>query len=357
MVKTLYMARKFGPLARFRIFVASACLTLAPTASPLYAQKPLPPAAGEPPHRIHLMLRDGSYQIVTSYRIVGANVSYISAERGGAEEIIPLSLVDLDATRKWEQSHTRDASGALPAPAIDPELVKEEADRAAQTPEVAPDLNLPEQDSVLALDTFQGTPELVPLAQSSGELNRNTAHNVLRAAINPLSASHQVVELRGFRSAVQLHVPDPVLYIRVGDDTGSTGGGSPLTVDTHGASGQAPTASAGGSAGSRYVIVRADVRTDSRIVASFNISFLGTAKRQEHVVETTAETLPGGHWMKVTPKEPLQFGEYALMEIINDREINTGVWDFGIHPVAPENRDAIKPEAKRPFALGRRPRE
>ena len=40
--------------------------------------------------------------------------------------------------------------------AIDPELLKEEADRRSLTPEVAPNLNLPEQDSVLALDYFQG---------------------------------------------------------------------------------------------------------------------------------------------------------------------------------------------------------
>ncbi len=304
------------------------------------------------PHRIHLILKDGSYQIVTSYTVRGKDVLYTSAERGGAQEIIPLALVDLDATHAWEQGHI---PGSHPEakPTIDPELLKEEADRAALTPEIAPDLSLPEQDSILALDTFQGTPELIPLAQSAGELNRNTAHNILKSAINPRSASHQIVELKGFRSAVQLHIEDPALYIRIGDDP-PTGGGGTFTVDTQGASGNAPTASAGGSASSRYVIVRADVRTDSRIVASFNLSLLGTPHRQEDVVETTTEALPGGHWLKLTPKQPLIFGEYALLEVINDREINLGVWDFGIHPVAPENRDAIKPQPKRPFRLDHR---
>ena len=305
------------------------------------------------PHRIHLILKDGSYQIVSSYRVKGSDVIYVSSERGGAQEIIPLALVDLDATHAWEQGHI---PGSHPEakPAIDPELLKEEADRAALTPEVAPDLSLPEQDSVLALDTFQATQELVPLAQSAGELNRNTAHNILKAAINPRSSSHQIVELKGSRSPVQLHIADPVLYIRVGDDPALSGGGGTLTVDTKGQSGNAPTASAGGSASSRYVIVRADVRTDSRIIASFNISMLGASKRQEDLVETTSEALPGGHWLKLTPREPLSFGEYALMEVISDREINLGVWDFGIHPVAPENRDAIKPQPKRPFRLDRR---
>jgi hypothetical protein len=52
------------------------------------------------PHRTRLILKDGSYQIVMSYRIVGNIVHYISAERGGAEEEIPLSLVDIDATKR-----------------------------------------------------------------------------------------------------------------------------------------------------------------------------------------------------------------------------------------------------------------
>jgi hypothetical protein len=81
---------------------------------------------------------------------------------------------------------------------------------------------------------------------------------------------------------------------------------------------------------------------------------LGTQKTQEDVVETTTEMLPGGHWMKVTPAKPLDFGEYALMEVLSDKEINMGVWDFGVHPVAPENRDVIKPQPKRPVTLERR---
>ena len=59
------------------------------------------------------------------------------------------------------------------------------ADRAALTPEVAKDLRLPEEDSTLALDTFRDTPELVPLAQTDSDLNRNTGHNLLKAAVNP----------------------------------------------------------------------------------------------------------------------------------------------------------------------------
>lgn len=306
------------------------------------------------PHRTRLILKDGSYQIVMSYKIVGNVVRYISAERGGQEEEIPLSLVDLDATHRWEKQHTAPDPDNPQPPAIDPELLKEEADRTALTPEVAKDLRLPEEDSTLALDTYRGTAELVPLAQTDSDLNRNTGHNLLKASVNPLSAAHPIVTLKGETSPIQLHVKDPVLYLRIGDETVGSTAGTPLTVDTHGATSRIPNDPGGGSPQSRYVIVRADVRTGARVIASFRISLLGTGQRQEDVVETTSELLPGGHWLKITPKEPLDFGEFGLMEVISDKAVNLGVWDFGVHPISPENRDVIKPDPRRGTTLERR---
>ncbi len=315
------------------------------------------PSSVDASHRTRLILKDGTYQVVLNYKVDGGIVRYRSAERGGAVEEIPLALVDLDATHKWEAAHVAGANqAARPATVLSPELVKEEADRAARSPEVAPNLRLPDEDSVLVLDTFQAVPELVPLEQEGGDLNKQTAHNILRAALNPLAASHQILEIKGERADAQLHVADPVLYVRVGNDdvAEGSGGGSDFTVDTHGASGRATPS--GGSERSRYVIVRADVRNGSRRLASFRISLLGGVKRQEDVVETEATLLPGGHWMRVTARQPLEFGEYALMEVISEREVNLSVWDFGVHPTAPENAGAIKPEERKPAALERRKR-
>ncbi len=348
MNKTKLVCTKFLVLLLFAVSCAGGLVLAAQS-----GQRPLPPAEASTPHRTRLILKDGSYQIVMSYRMVGDIVRYVSAERGGAEEEIPANLVDFDATKRWEQRHSQQAGDGSPspgsAPAIDPELLKEEADRAAMTPEVAPDLRLPDLDNILAFDTFQGQPQLVPLAQSDGELNHNTAHNILKAVVNPLSSSHQLVQIKGERSLVQLHVDTPVIYIRLGEAV-KPDGSTPITVDTHGASSAIKDAPFDPTA-SRYVIVRADVRTGSRIVSSFQIGMLGGVKRDEDVVETAVEVLPGGHWMKLTPRQSLTFGEYALMEVLSDREVNLGVWDFGIHPAAPANRDAILPQPKRPFAL------
>ena len=315
---------------------------------------PLPSTDASAPHRTRLILKDGSYQIVMSYRVVGKMVRYVSAERGGVEEEVPIELVDFEATKRWEQKHTVPAEGEAQTPTIDPELLKEEAERAALTPEVAKDLRLPDLENVLALDTFRDQPQLVPVPQTEGELNHNTAHNVVKAVVNPLASSHQLVQLKGDRSMVQLHVDTPVIYIRIGEAAVAPNGSAPLTVDTHGASQAMAEKHPGDPLASRYVIVQADVRVNARIVSSFKISALGTVQQQADVIATTTEVLPGGHWMKVTPKQSLGFGEYALMEVLSDKEVNLGVWDFGIHPMAPANRDAILPQPKRPFALSPR---
>jgi hypothetical protein len=354
MSKTQPMRVKFS---LFLPFVTAGVISLAPCARicAQQTQKTLPPAeaATSQPHRTRLILKDGSYQVVMSYRVVGDRVIYVSAERGGVQEEIPAALVDFDATKKWERDHAESTEGG-PAPVLDPELVKEEAELASYTPEVSKDLHLAAEDSVLGLDTYRGVDELAPMSQSDGELNHNTAHNVLKAAVNPLSSSHQLVQLKGERAAVQFHVDTPALYIRIGSDEPPSTGGAPMVVDTHGASGATKDAPVGGSADSRYVIVQADVRQGVRVVASFKISALGSVHQQEDVIETTQEALPGGHWVKITPKRPLEFGEYALMEVLSEKEVNLGVWDFGVHPTAPENRDVILPEPKRSLPLGHR---
>jgi hypothetical protein len=303
--------------------------------------------------RTRLYLTDGTYQLVLSYKVVGKVVRYRSAERNGEVEEIPLSLVDMTATAKWASGHEAGSTEQQDRQVVlSPELAKEEAARVARTPEIATNLHLPEEDSVLVLDTFEGTPELIPLPQQGSDLNKETAHAVLKTAINPASTAHRIGSLPGPTADVQLHVEEPVFYVRVGqDDEGDTGGGT-ITVDTHGASGRATPD--GGAEASEYVIERLDPRQDARIVDSFRIAMLDSNAKQRDVIEMNGELLPGGKWVKLTPKERLDFGEYALVEVLSAQAVNLNVWDFGVHSAAAENVEAIRPEAPRPAALERR---
>jgi hypothetical protein len=176
---------------------------------------------------------------------------------------------------------------------------------------------------------------------------------VQKITINPASSAHRILELKGDKSDIQLHVADPVFYARVGPDDEGDPGGSAFTVDTsHAQLGRVTPA--GGSPDSGYVIERVDVRYDARVVDSFRLGLLGSGKPQPDVIEMKMELLPGGHWLKLTPLQPLEFGEYALIEVLTGRDLNLNVWDFGVHPTAPENVEAQHPEFKRRPALEHR---
>src|SRR5208282_5222648 len=120
------------------------------------------PSAQEPSRR--LILKDGSYQIVSKYEVKGDRVRYFSTERDEWEEL-PSSLVDWPATDKYEKERAAGAS-APEAVQFDKELDHEHELEEAAQPQVAPGLRLPEDAGVFLLDTFQTEPQLVELQQT-----------------------------------------------------------------------------------------------------------------------------------------------------------------------------------------------
>lgn len=317
---------------------------------------PIPSQSSTPQHRTRLYLRDGTYQTVLSYSVRGKIVQYRSAERNGQLEELPLTLVDLESSRAWERAHdpvSAETGVGQTGRVLSPELARDEAARAARTPEVAPDLRLPEGNSVLVLDTYRGTPELVPLPQNGSSLNRETAHAIVKREINPAASPHDLELVKEERADVQLHVADPIFFIRseAGDDEVEATGEA-FVVDTEGQGHSRPRTPS--TLHSSYVLERLDVRQGARALSSLRIGALGTAKQQADVIELRQQALPGGIWQKLTPLQPLEFGEYAVVEVLNDRAVNALIWDFGVHPTAKENDEALRPEPKRPLQLERR---
>jgi len=132
---------RFGPGAALALLLAFATGGGAQNQYQQQAQRPLPLKPDLPGmatnHR--LILKDGSYQIVRKYEIVGDRVRYISLERGGDWEELPVDLIDWNATRKWERDHAsqpeEEASPAMKEAAdIDKEEAAERAEQLARRP-------------------------------------------------------------------------------------------------------------------------------------------------------------------------------------------------------------------------------
>ncbi len=322
--------------------VLGAATAAAQTQTPLKQQPDLPGLATN--HR--LILKDGTYQMVRKYEVVGDRVRYISLERGGDWEELPASLVDWDATRKWERDHANQPEDSSPAMKEAEELDKEEAaernEEKARMPEVASGLELPDEDGVFVLDTFRGTPELVELTPVDLGMNSRTRRGL--GTLNPLAEAKANLELEGAHAKVHLHVNDPSIYLSLDaqDDvekvlshaiTVNTGGAKDVANRKHGA--QSPS--------SGFAIVHADERRSVRIVGAIHVSRTGKASQSEDVIPTKVEVLPGKHWLKLTPEKPLLIGEYALIEILSPSDINQTVWDFRVDPTLGDNPGSIGP--------------
>jgi hypothetical protein len=290
-----------------------------------------------------LVLKDGTYQVVTKYQKVGDRVRYFSAERGQWEEL-PASLVDWAATEAWAKDHKPGAEPVSPAVPEAAAIDKEEQHARARTPDVSPGLRLPDQDGVWALDTFHDQPELVALTQNSGGVNRETSHNVLRAALNPLGGIQQSVQIPGAESRVKLHVNDPAFYVSIVGVDDNEADSSAVTVDTRGA-GSAKEKNPLNSANSQYAIVRvrSNFKKDYRVVSGIKIGVGGKVTQTEDVIPTTVQVLPGNRWTRLTPQQPLTIGDFALMELLGPGEVNLSVWDFRIDPQGPDNKNALMP--------------
>jgi hypothetical protein len=319
---------------------------------PIFAQKQLPLKEGPPGvqtnHR--LILKDGSYQTVRKYELVGDRVRYISVERGGDWEELPADLVDWEATKKWDRDHVEPAysdpsPGMKEAEDLDKEEEANRAEELARMPQVAPGLELPDEDSVFAFDIFQGTPELVELPPNQLAVDAKTHHGL--SSFNPVTAAKASIELPGSHAKVHLHVNDPAIYLSLSLSEGADEPAShSMTVNTSGLKEVANRKRGAHSPQSGFAIVRVDERNKVRIIGALHIGHDGSISQDENIVPTKVEVLPGKHWLKVTPVQPLDIGDYALVEILSPTDINQTVWDFRVNPTLGDNTGSLTPILK-----------
>jgi hypothetical protein len=296
-----------------------------------------------------LILKDGSYQVVTQYKVVGDRVRYYSRERNDWEEI-PTDLVDWDATRKWEQQHNPPGAdevspGMQEAAKLDAEETEERADQKARMPEVAKGLNLPDEDGVFALDTYHGTPELVPMNSNDIDVGAKARHGV--ASLNPMAGARTRLELDGEHARVHLHVNEPAFFLSLDTphaaDAKEPVLSNPVTVKTVSQQAIANRKYGAQSAASHFAFVHLDERIAMRFVGPVAVSQSGAVVGDPNVIPARVQSLPGGRWLRVAPERPLLIGEYALVEILSPTEMSPSVWDFQVNPATDDNPGSMSP--------------
>jgi len=287
-----------------------------------------------------LILKDGSYQIVTKYEVKGDRVHYYSSEREEWEDL-PNSLVDWPATNKWEKD--RAAAATSPeAVQLDKELEEENQRQEALLPLVAPGLRLPENSGVFLLDSFQGQPQIAEIQQSAGDINNDRKGNIFRGAVNPIAGLKVTVELDGAHAKLQSHVGVPSVYINTNDDPEQANAKAETSASERSSQSKTPAVS---DTSDRFRIVKLDVKGNKRILGDVKRQITGKVSQEQHFMKSTTTPLNGG-WLKITPSENLPPGEYALVEMMGKEGMNLYVWDFGVNPKAPANPNTWKPETK-----------
>ncbi len=243
---------------------------------------------------VKLCLKDGSYQMVSSYEVQGDRVRYYSVERSEWEEI-PTSLVDFDATKRAE----RDAKAAEEKNLEDAKKMDQE--RFYKLPdlgiEVAPGIHLPGDDGIFTVDQKR----LVRLAQSEAEAITDKRRTAMMLAVPlPIVKARSLIVLEGPKAIIRLNDPLPIFYVQ----------------------------SAAGL-GANLQLVQLKAAKQSRVVEEVDTSRgkNGTSTEDRTTLPVEREQIaPNVYTLK--PLQPLEGGEYALSEVVDDK-LSLDVWDFG----------------------------
>ncbi|MBI3678852.1 MAG: hypothetical protein HY235_00350 [Acidobacteria bacterium] len=234
-----------------------------------------------------LYLKDGSWQLVSEYKVEQDRVRYYSVERSDWEEI-PLELADLKRTGKEIQDRqARDKEEAR--------LIEEEdkAEREARR-EVA---RVPEDAGVF----FADGGEIRPLKQAEIKVNNDKRRSILKVLTPlPVITGKATVEIDGETSAFAVHTELPEFYFRL-------------------------------SQPQRFGIIKLTPGKGIRVVEKITIIPVSKEMVEEPQPVEIFRRQVGENLYKVWPMEALAPGEYAAVEY-TEGKVNLQVWDFAYKP-------------------------
>ena len=241
-----------------------------------------------------LCMKDGTFQIVSSYEVQGDRVRYFSVERGEWEEV-PTNLVDFDATKRAvEETKAAHQKQIEEAKEIEKQRFYKPPDQGM---EIAPGMRLPGDDGIF---TVEGK-RLVRLPLSSGEVvtDKKRAAMVLAVPL-PVVKTRSLVLLVGPKATIRLNDPWPEFYVQ----------------------------SAAGL-GTRLELVRLKSGKESRVLENVDTARGKNGKStEERTMVSLQRKQIAPNICALKPLQPLEAGEYALGEVVDDK-LSLDVYDFG----------------------------
>ena len=235
--------------------------------------------------RIKLYLHGGGDLLVSEYEVTGDRIRYYSLERSIWEEI-PLELVDLEKTRR------RAAQEEARRQAIrEEQRIERAAERKART-----ELHrVPLEDGVYHLDGD----EIVAVKQNVVIFEGSKKRTILQVISPvPVVSGKTTVEVKGANSAFAAQGGRPMFYLRLEKI-------------------------------SRVELLQLKPKKKSRVVQVIStVKGVDDKWEKQDTIEIFRQQLAPQVY-KIWPVEPLQAGEYAVIEY-TPGEGNIRVWDFRI---------------------------
>ncbi|HTS24752.1 MAG TPA: hypothetical protein VMH81_02695 [Bryobacteraceae bacterium] len=235
---------------------------------------------------LRLYLKDGSFHVVREYKVESDRVRFYSVERSEWEEM-PLSLIDLKRTET--EIAERQAELDKDAKVISEE---EKAERDLQR-QVS---RIPQDPGVYWVDGKET--KVIKAAEAS--VHTNKGRSVLsKLAPIPAVSGKGTLEVAGLHSQNVFTNPEQEFFMQLSETE-------------------------------RFGMVKLTPKGTVRIVE--NLTFVPVTKEtieEPILVETFQQQLASGGLYKVWPKEPLEPGEYAVVEY-TEGKLNIQVFDFAI---------------------------
>jgi hypothetical protein len=243
-----------------------------------------------------LILTDGTFQIVREYHREGDRVRYYSLERSAWEEI-PAALVDWTATQKAEAEQDVQQK----------ELAKQiaETEKAARFAgldvdtsfEVRPGVFLPDEVGFYILDGNK----IAVMQQEKAGMHTEKGRAVAKIVTGvPLISGKQDVEIPGKQAKLRIHTGDAEFYFRTADKR-----------EPH------------------LTLLRAEVKGEKRALEVVTTNIAGQQTYKEREISLLQWDAARGLY-RFTVDQPLDPGEYAIIETTPSEGQSMYAWTFGV---------------------------